>query len=102
MRMVSALPLMQVRSKVRHCVKAASLPEHVNHVASTLISASSTQDHAALLTLEALPRCTTLLVSLGGVVAAGNEEEGLELVMQCNILPSLVFTYSYVLEFFIE
>lgn len=45
----------------------------------------STQDHTVLLTLDALLRCTTLLVSLGGVVAAGNEEEGLELLI-CPLL----------------
>lgn len=38
-----------------------------------------------LLTREALHRCSTLLVSLGGVVAAGIEEEGLELVAQHNV-----------------
>lgn len=47
-----------------------------------------------LLTLDALLRCTTLLVSLGGVVAAGNEEEGLELVMQHNIFYLFVMDCS--------
>lgn len=57
----------------------------MSDVVSTLISTESTQDHTVLLTHKALQRCTALLVSLGGVVAADTEEDGLELLI-CPLL----------------
>ncbi|XP_077434137.1 transmembrane and coiled-coil domain-containing protein 6 isoform X2 [Vanacampus margaritifer] len=46
---------------------------------------SSGKDNGALLACGALLRCSSLLVSLGGAVAQGNKEEGLELLL-CPLL----------------
>ncbi|XP_017282616.1 transmembrane and coiled-coil domain-containing protein 6 [Kryptolebias marmoratus] len=54
----------------------------------------STEDHSALLAQGALISCSSLLVSLGGAVAGGNKEHGMELLiwplLRCvgNLLPS--------------
>ncbi|KAI3351778.1 hypothetical protein L3Q82_020611 [Scortum barcoo] len=45
----------------------------------------STEDNRALLAHGALLKCCSLLVSLGGAVAEGNKEEGLELLI-CPLL----------------
>ncbi|XP_077388751.1 transmembrane and coiled-coil domain-containing protein 6 isoform X2 [Festucalex cinctus] len=46
---------------------------------------SSGEDNQALLASGALLQCSSLLVSLGGAVAQGNKEEGLELLL-CPLL----------------
>lgn len=57
-------------------------------------------DNRALLALGALLQCSSLLVSLGGAVAKGNKEEGMELVRkfmdQIHIFCLLLFsTYFF-------
>uniref|UniRef100_A0A1A8M9M9 Transmembrane and coiled-coil domains 6 n=2 Tax=Nothobranchius pienaari TaxID=704102 RepID=A0A1A8M9M9_9TELE len=54
----------------------------------------SSEDHRVLLAHGALRRCSSLLVTLGGAVACGNKEEGMELLiwplLRCvgNLVPS--------------
>lgn len=47
---------------------------------SSSASLHSTENNKVLLTYGALLKCSSLLVTLGGAVAEGNQEEGMELV----------------------
>ncbi|XP_054890388.1 transmembrane and coiled-coil domain-containing protein 6 isoform X3 [Poeciliopsis prolifica] len=49
------------------------------------LTSSSSEDHRELLALGALRQCGSLLVSLGGAVAAGNTHQGMELLV-CPLL----------------
>ena len=51
-----------------------------NSVSSAFFSLQSLKDNRVLLAHGALTQCSSLLVSLGGAVAEGNKEEGMELV----------------------
>ncbi|KAM9833751.1 transmembrane and coiled-coil domain-containing protein 6 isoform 2-T2 [Syngnathus typhle] len=55
---------------------------------------STGEDNHALLACGALLRCSTLLASLGGAVAQGNKEEGIELLV-CPLLRCVGNLLSY-------
>lgn len=94
--MVFALPRVQVRERERErevnsILYSIKLVFNIELcLSSAFISFNSMKDNRELLAHGALLQCSSLLVSLGGAVAEGNKEEGLELVRE---LTALVFVF---------
>lgn len=82
MCMVSALPYVhrEVMIFLVICNNEAYLTCHGYFSSSLSASLYSVENNRALLSRGALLKCSSMLVSLGGAVAEGNQEEGMELV----------------------